>query len=124
MSKERPKIADRTYFRFWEHTVWDDDTTPLVPEYCDIVNGCDPTAAVGDFEFCTGMCDKNQKPLFENDIVKFTAQDGTEYEYKIVWLQRDLCFGLFDLHAEKLMYFELDDFNEMVLIGTENGVEK
>lgn len=124
MSEKRPQITSRTYFRYWQHEVWDDNKTPLVPEYCDIVHGCDPTVAVSDFEFCTGMCDKNQTPLFENDIVKFTAQDGTEYEYKIVWLQRELCFGLFDLHAEKLMYFELDDFNEMILIGTEKGVEK
>lgn len=121
---ERPKNPNRIYYRFWEHEVWNDDTTPLVPVYCNIVDGCDPTVAVGDFEFCTGACDKNNQPLFENDIVEFIAEDGTQYEYQIVWLQRELCFGLFDIHAEKLMYFELGDIDELCLIGTKmRGVE-
>lgn len=115
---ERPKNPNRIYYRFWEHEVWNDDTTPLVPVYCNIVDGCDPTVAVGDFEFCTGMCDKNNQPLFENDIVEFTAEDGTKYEYQILLAQENLGALLLDLDSQKAEYFETDDFSEMVLIGT------
>lgn len=115
---ERPKNPNRIYYRFWEHEVWNDDTTPLVPVYCNIVDGCDPTVAVGDFEFCTGMCDKNNQPLFENDIVEFTAEDGTKYEYQILLAQENLGALLLDLDSQKAEYFETDDFSEMRLIGT------
>lgn len=114
---ERPKNPNRIYYRFWEHEVWNDDTTPLVPVYCNIVDGCDPTVAVGDFEFCTGMCDKNNQPLFENDIVEFTAEDGTKYEYQILLAQENLGALLLDLDSQKVEYIE-DDFSEMRLIGT------
>lgn len=115
---ERPKNPNRIYYRFWEHEVWNDDTTPLVPVYCNIVDGCDPTVAVGDFEFCTGLQDKNDQPLFENDIVEFTAQDGTKYEYQILLAQENLGALLLDLDSQKAEYFETDDFSEMRLIGT------
>lgn len=120
---ERPKNPNRIYYRFWEHEVWNDDTTPLVPVYCNIVDGCDPTVAVGDFEFCTGMRDKNNQPLFENDIVEFTAEDGTKYEYQILLAQENLGALLLDLDSQKVEYIE-DDFSEMRLIGTKmRGVE-
>lgn len=114
---ERPKNPNRIYYRFWEHEVWNDDTTPLVPVYCNIVDGCDPTVAVGDFEFCTGIEDKNNQPLFENDIVEFTAQDGTIYKYQILLAQENLGALLLDLDSQKAEYFETDDFSEMRLIG-------
>ena len=115
---ERPKNPNRIYYRFWEHKVWNDDTTPLVPVYCNIVDGCDPTVAVGDFEFCTGLVDENNQPLFENDIVEFTAQDGTIYKYQILLAQENLGALLLDLDSQKAEYFETDDFSEMRLIGT------
>ena len=115
---ERPKNPNRIYYRFWEHEVWNDDTTPLMPVYCNIVDGCDPTVAVGDFEFCTGIEDENNQPLFENDIVEFTAQDGTIYKYQILLAQENLGALLLDLDSQKAEYFETDDFSEMRLIGT------
>lgn len=118
---ERPKNPNRIYYRFWQHDVWNDDTTPLVPVYCNIVDGCDPTVAVGDFEFCTGFRDKNDQTLFENDIVEFTAEDGTKYEYQILLAQENLGALLLDLDSQKAEYFELDDFDELCLIGTKNG---
>lgn len=123
-TNEKPKHANRIYYRFWEHEVWNDDTTPLVPVYCNIVDGCDPTVAVGDFEFCTGLRDQNDQPLFENDIVEFTAEDGTKYTYQILLAQENLGALLLDLDSQKAEYFELSDFDELCLIGTKNGVEK
>ena len=121
INHERPKNPNRIYYRFWEHEVWNDETTPLVPVYCNIVDGCDPTVAVGDFEFCTGVCDKNNQPLFENDIVEFTAEDGTKYEYQILLAQENLGALLLDLDSQKAEYFELGDFDELCLIGTKLG---
>ena len=120
---ERPKNPHRIYYRIWEHEVWNDDTTPLVPVYCNIVDGCDPTVAVGDFEFCTGLRDQNDQPLFENDIVEFTAQDGTKYKYQILLAQANLSALLLDLDSQQAEYIE-PDFSEMRLIGTKmRGVE-
>ena len=64
------------------------------------------------------MVDENNQPLFENDIVEFTAQDGTIYKYQILLAQENLGALLLDLDSQKAEYFETDDFSEMRLIGT------
>ena len=79
---------DRIFYRYWEHKVWNDSTTPLVPVYANIVDGSDPTVANGGFEFCTGLRDSKGNPIFEGDIIRFclnTRGYVLTYERVVVW---------------------------------------
>lgn len=71
---------DRLKYRYWQHTDWYDTNSPLEAVYCNAVDGCDPTIAVSDFEFCTGLKDKNGNLIYESDYVK--DEDGDIYLVK------------------------------------------
>ena len=85
---------DRLKYRYWQHTDWHDTNSPLEAVYCNAVDGCDPTIAVSDFEFCTGLKDTNGTLIYENDRVGFYvygqdeewhAQQGTVIWYNSCW---------------------------------------
>lgn len=116
---ERPKNPQRIYYRVWEHEVWNDDTTPLVPVYCNIVDGCDPTVAVSGFEFCTGLLDKNDQPIFEGDLVRLEDSIYT-YEYEVRWNYDWACFELYDLDSGHSTHIEKDDNLCLVIYGTKH----
>ena len=73
--------GDRLNYRFWEHEDWHDVDSRLVPVYSNIVDGCDPTIAVGDFELCTGLKDNEGDPIYEGDYIA----DSKGTAYKVVW---------------------------------------
>jgi hypothetical protein len=116
MRNERPKKPSRVEFRIWEHEVWDDSTTPLVPIYTDCVNGCEPSSAVGAFEYCTGLCDKNGTPIYENDYLLLKDKEYV-YTYQIRWNPDWLFYELFDLDSQHAMHFEQGDNNELEIVG-------
>ena len=115
----KPTHANRMYYRFWEHEVWNDDTTPLVPVYCNIVDGCDPTVAVGDFEFCTGVEDKNGQPIFEGDLVRI--EDSIYiYEYEVRWNHDTAGFELYDMDSGYADLLEENDYLDLVVFGNKH----
>lgn len=118
-TNEKPKHANRIYYRFWEHEVWNDDTTPLVPVYCNIVDGCDPTVAVGKIEYCTGIEDKNGQPIFEGDLVRLVDSIYI-YEYEVRWNHDWACFELYDLDSGHSIHIEQDDNLSLVIYGTKH----
>ena len=121
-TNEKPKHANRMYYRFWEHEVWDDSTTPLVPFYCNIVDGCDLTVAVGKIEYCTGIEDKNGQPIFEGDLVRLVDSMYT-YEYEVRWNHDWACFELYDLDSMQSMHIEQDDNLSLVVFGNKHQKE-
>jgi hypothetical protein len=74
---------DRLKYRYWQHTDWHDTNSPLESVYCNAVDGCDPTIAVSDFEFCTGLKDKNGNLIYESDYIKDKWNNTT---YLIKWV--------------------------------------
>ena len=91
---------DRLKYRYWQHKDWHDENSPLEAVYCNIVDGCDPTIAVSDFEFCTGLKDNCGNLIYEGDIIG----DG-EDDYVIKWDSNRTMFVAEDVDTS----YEIED---------------
>lgn len=100
---------DRLKYRYWQHTDWHDTNSPLEAVYCNAVDGCDPTIAVSDFEFCTGLKDKNGNLIYEGDVV----QDSCNGKGVVRFGNYTGCFAVgWENTYQDLFGWYLDDYYE------------
>lgn len=109
--------SDRLNYRYWQRTDWHNENSPLEAVYCNIVDGCDPTIAVSDFEFCTGLKDKYDLLVYEGDYVT----DSRWHPYLVVWCDASGCFYLQNTEDEEdILWITTEGLKDYYIIGNKH----
>lgn len=69
---------------------------------------------------CVGKLDRDNKPIFEDDIIEFPDTEGHIFKKRIIWDDRELCYTVGGIPYEKLFnsaYIHRSQLNNCKILG-------